>query len=108
MACAEPVYREHFLAAASDHEVVPVGVVGAAAEAVAVVRWKLAAVLAHLPSGVFTANAAWLLLAVIAFNLTRAAASLTDPQLAKANRRRDHPLMVIGQTLVSVPPLIVS
>src|SRR5690606_29025789 len=40
--------------------------------------------LAHLPSGVFTANAAWLVLAVIAFNLTRAAASLTDPQLAKA------------------------
>lgn len=40
--------------------------------------------LAHLPSGVFTANAAWLVLAVMAFNLTRAAASLTDPQLAKA------------------------
>ena len=32
--------------------------------------------LAHLPSGVFTANAAWLVLAVIAFNLTRAAATL--------------------------------
>lgn len=42
------------------------------------------AALAHLPSGVFTANAAWLVLAVIAFNLTRAAASLTDPQMAKA------------------------
>ena len=33
--------------------------------------------LAHLPSGRFTANAAWLVLAVIAFNLTRAAATLT-------------------------------
>ena len=33
--------------------------------------------LAHLPSGKFTANAAWLVLAVIAFNLTRAAATLT-------------------------------
>src|SRR3954452_20088670 len=33
--------------------------------------------LAHLPSGVFIANAAWLLYAVMAFNLTRAAASLT-------------------------------
>ena len=33
--------------------------------------------LAHLPSGQFTANAAWLVLAVIAFNLTRAAATLT-------------------------------
>ncbi len=39
--------------------------------------------LAHLPSGVFTANAAWLVLAVIAFNLTRAAATLT--------RRRNWP-----------------
>jgi len=32
--------------------------------------------LAHLPSGVFTANAAWLACAMIAFNLTRAAAVL--------------------------------
>ena len=34
--------------------------------------------LAHLPSGVFNANAAWLVLAILAFNLTRAAATLTD------------------------------
>ncbi|MEU4183961.1 IS1380 family transposase [Micrococcus luteus] len=40
--------------------------------------------LAHLPSGVFAANAAWLVLAVMAFNLTRAAATLTGPELAKA------------------------
>ena len=40
--------------------------------------------LAHLPSGVFTANAAWLVLAVMAFNLTRAAGSLAAPELAKA------------------------
>ncbi|MGH3508084.1 MAG: IS1380 family transposase [Nocardioidaceae bacterium] len=40
--------------------------------------------LAHLPSGVFTANAAWLVLAVIAFNLTRAAGSLSAPDLARA------------------------
>jgi hypothetical protein len=40
--------------------------------------------LAHLPSGVFTANAAWLVLAVMAFNLTRAAATLTSTELAKA------------------------
>jgi hypothetical protein len=32
--------------------------------------------LAHLPSGVFTANAAWLVCAAIAHNLTRAAATL--------------------------------
>jgi hypothetical protein len=40
--------------------------------------------LAHLPSGVFTANAAWLVFAVIAFNLTRAAATLASPDLARA------------------------
>ena len=39
--------------------------------------------LAHLPSGVFTANAAWLVLAVMAFNLTRAAATLTEPSWRK-------------------------
>ena len=47
--------------------------------------------LAHLPSGVFTANAAWLVLAVIAFNLTRAAASLTDPQIGEGHHRDDPP-----------------
>ena len=41
--------------------------------------------LAHLPSSRFTANAAWLVCAVMAFNLTRAAATLTaDPALVKA------------------------
>jgi hypothetical protein len=44
-----------------------------------------ASALAHMPSGVFTANAAWLVLAAIAFNLTRGAATLTgDPHLRKA------------------------
>ena len=40
--------------------------------------------LAHAPSGKFTANAAWLALASIAFNLTRAAARLASPTLGKA------------------------
>ena len=40
--------------------------------------------LAHLPSGVFTANAAWAVAATIAFNLTRAAASIAGAGLAKA------------------------
>jgi hypothetical protein len=40
--------------------------------------------LAHLPSGHFWANAAWLVLAVMSFNLTRAAATLTGTPLAKA------------------------
>ena len=40
--------------------------------------------LAHLPSGVFTANAARPVLAAMAFNLTRAAATVAGPPLAKA------------------------
>lgn len=40
--------------------------------------------LAHLPSGVFTANAAWTTLATIAFNLTRAAATLAGVAHARA------------------------
>lgn len=60
------------------------------------------AVLAHLPSGVFTANAAWLVLAVIAFNLTRAAASLTDPQLTKATTA------TIRRKLITVPARVAT
>jgi hypothetical protein len=40
--------------------------------------------LAHLPSGVFTANAAWTVAATIAFNLTCAAATLAGPTHARA------------------------
>jgi hypothetical protein len=40
--------------------------------------------LAHLPSGHFNANAAWLVIAAIAFNLTRAAGALASRTLAKA------------------------
>jgi len=56
--------------------------------------------LAHLPSGVFTANAAWLVLAVMAFNLTRAAASLSEPQLARATTA------TIRRKLISLPARI--
>ena len=56
--------------------------------------------LAHLPSGVFTANAAWLVLAVIAFNLTRAAATLTGPTLAKATTA------TIRRKLIAIPARI--
>ena len=58
------------------------------------------AALAHLPSGKFCANAAWLVLAVIAFNLTRAAASLTGPKLAKATTA------TIRRKLINVPARI--
>lgn len=40
--------------------------------------------LAHLPSGVFTANAAWLVCATIAHNLTRAAGTLASAFHARA------------------------
>ena len=59
-----------------------------------------ASALAHLPSGVFTANAAWLALAVIAFNLTRAAATLAGSDLAKATSA------TVRRKLVTVPARI--
>ena len=40
--------------------------------------------LAHMPSGKFTANAAWLVCAVMAFNLTRAAGTIAGTGLARA------------------------
>jgi Transposase DDE domain group 1 len=58
--------------------------------------------LAHLPSGKFTANAAWLVLAVMAFNLTRAAATLADGSMAKATTA------TIRRKLVHVPARIAS
>jgi len=60
------------------------------------------AALAHLPSGKFTANAAWLVLAVIAFNLTRAAATITGPALAKATTA------TIRRKLITVPARVAS
>ncbi len=58
--------------------------------------------LAHLPSGKFTANAAWLVLAVMAFNLTRAAATITGPGLAKATTA------TIRRKLIAVPARVAS
>jgi hypothetical protein len=53
--------------------------------------------LAHLPSGNFTANAAWLVLAVMAFNLTRAAATLAGTALAKSRTA------TVRRKLITVP-----
>ena len=58
--------------------------------------------LAHLPSAKFAANAAWLVLAVIAFNLTRATATLTGPTLAKSTTA------TIRRKLIAVPARIAS
>src|SRR3954462_653498 len=62
-----------------------------------------ASALAHLPSGVFTANAAWLVCAVMAFNLTRAAGTVTEAAtLAKATTA------TIRRTLINVPARIAT
>jgi hypothetical protein len=62
-----------------------------------------ASALAHLPSGVFNANAAWLVCAVMAFNLTRAAASLTrTPALARAATA------TIRRKLINIPARIAT
>lgn len=58
--------------------------------------------LAHLPSGVFTANAAWLVLAVIAFNLTRAAGTTAAPDLARATTA------TIRRKLITVPARVAT
>ena len=57
---------------------------------------------AHLPSGVFTANAAWLVCAVMAFNLTRAAATITGTTLAKATTA------TIRRKLIQIPARIAT
>jgi hypothetical protein len=62
-----------------------------------------ASALAHLPSGRFTANSAWLVLAVIAFNLTRAAATLTAaPDLVRATTA------TVRRKLIHVPARVAS
>jgi hypothetical protein len=55
--------------------------------------------LAHLPSGVFAANSAWLVLAVIAFNLTRTAGVIAD----QAGRLARATTATIRRTLIHVP-----
>jgi hypothetical protein len=56
--------------------------------------------LAHLPSGVFTANAAWLVLATIAFNLSRAIGTLAGTELGKARSG------TIRRKLINIPARI--
>jgi hypothetical protein len=53
--------------------------------------------LAHLPSGLFSANAAWLVMAAMAFNLTRAAGVLASVFHARATTA------TIRAQLIAVP-----
>ena len=52
--------------------------------------------LAHLPSASFSANSAWTVLAVMAFNLTRVAATLAGEELVKATA-------TVRRKLINVP-----
>lgn len=58
--------------------------------------------LAHLPSGMINVNAAWLVLATIAFNPTRAATTIAGDKLTKATTG------TIRTKLVSVPARVAS
>ena len=58
--------------------------------------------LAHLPSGKFAANAAWLVLAVMAFNLTRTAATIAGADLARATTA------TIRRKLIAVPARVAT
>lgn len=58
--------------------------------------------LGHLPSGKFQANAAWLALAAISYNLTRAAGTLADRFHAKATGA------TIRRNLINVPARIAT
>ena len=61
-----------------------------------------ASALAHLPSGSFAANSAWLVLAAIAFNLTRAAGTIASVFHAKATTA------TIRRQLIAVPARLAS
>ncbi len=58
--------------------------------------------LAHLPSGRFTANAAWLVCAAIAFNLTRALGVLAGAQFTRATTA------TIRTRIINVPARVAS
>ena len=59
--------------------------------------------LAHLPSKSFAANSAWLVLAVMAFNLTRAAATLTGQRrLARATTA------TLRRALINIPARVAT
>src|SRR5690625_1084715 len=62
-----------------------------------------ASALAHMPSGVFNANAVWLICAVMGFNLTRAAATLT-----KTASLRRATTATIRRKLINLPARVAS
>jgi len=97
------VYRHHAFFTTTDKEVMDTVVADKTHRAHAIIEQVHADLkagpLAHLPSGVFAANSAWLVLAVIAFNLTRTAGVIGD----RAGRLGRATTATIRRTLVNVP-----
>ena len=97
------LYRHHAFFTTTDKKVMDTVVADTTHRAHAIIEQVHADLkngpLAHLPSGVFTANSAWLVLAVIAFNLTRAAGVIAD----KAGRLARATTATIRRTLIHVP-----
>ncbi|WP_194385050.1 IS1380 family transposase [Microbacterium luteum] len=97
------VYRHHAFFTTTDKKVMDTVVADKTHRAHAIIEQVHADLkngpLAHLPSGVFTANSAWLVLAVIAFNLTRTAGVIAD----KAGRLARATTATIRRTLIHVP-----
>src|SRR3954469_4639943 len=63
--------------------------------------------LAHLPSGSFAANSAWLVLAAMAFNLTRAAGALASAFHARATPGTPAPSSQPGPPPGPTPPQLI-
>ena len=97
------LHRFHAFFTTSTLDLVPADKTHRAHAAIELVNADLkSSALAHMPSGVFAANAAWLVLAVIAFNLTRAAATLADTGLTRATTA------TIRRKLINIPARIAS
>jgi hypothetical protein len=96
-------YRHHAFFATTDKDVMDTVVADKTHRGHAIIEQVHADLkagpLAHLPSGVFTANSAWLVLAVISFNLTRAAGVIAD----RAGRLARATTATIRRTLIHVP-----
>ena len=62
----------------------------------------------HLPSGIFTANADWLVLATIAFNLSRAIGTLagTDLGAARSGTIRRKLIQILARISTSARKLV--
>jgi hypothetical protein len=99
-------WRFHAFFTTSDHEMVDTVAADKTHRGHAIIEQVHAdlkhSALAHLPSGMFAANAAWLVLAVMAFNLTRAAATLAGAGLAKSTTA------TVRRKLITVPARVAS